>query len=386
MKKLTPKISPTNLSIYLQAARLSIASRLRLKRPLLPKPEVILGLTLACNIRCAFCLAHSPLIADEEERASNVTWQTGRSMSRDDLNLRFETFKRIVDDLEYLDPYLINLSDNGEILRYPYLSEALDYLRSRQKIKNKALTLITNGALMDERIARKLLEHNVNQVSFSVNASNAATYATMHFVNAKVFDQVVTNIKNFVAMVRNHPRKPTLNISFVLCKKNYREVTDMIRFTDALGIKWTKFTMMYYCKGRTTHLKDYTLDAEDKKELRHIIFDALVEAKQRHIYNNLNSLLNILQAGSKDCFRPSPKDAYHLQVHANGAVNPYDFPYYMGNVYERSILDIWYSPQYTRFRNMIKEKSLTREHMPNRPYCFRCHLKEGETDCCRIVF
>lgn len=385
-KKISLKVTLPSLKSYGRSALLSVLLRAKLKKSLFPRPRIVIGLTLECNIKCVFCLSHSPLIAEKEERLSKLTWFTGRAITKDDAYLRFETFKNIIDDLEYLNPSNIFLAGNGEVFMHPRILEVFTYIKSKKKLKYKNIALSTNGVLLSENIAKKIIETGVARINFSLNAAKPSSYRIMHFADEDVFYKIINNIKGFMKMLKTYDKQPGVIVSFVLCKRNYKEITEMVKLADSLGVKNATFSMMYFCKGKNHQLKNYILDTSGKEELKKLIFDALIEATKRKILTNLNHLLNILKRGSKDCFKPTIRDAYTLSVYANGIVSPYDFPYNMGNIYKRSILDIWYSPKYIEFRNMIKENVLKHKYMPNRPFCFRCNVSEKETECCRIIF
>jgi len=385
-KKLSPDGKLTSFKTYWRAGSRSLSLRARLGKPLFVRPDIMLGLSLTCNIRCVFCLAHSPMLTDGETESSAGNTQLGNIASGSGSYLDFGIFKNLIDDLEYLEPRGIDLSGNGETLTYPLIGEAIDYIRSRPNLENTPIDINTNGELLNNVVAQKILKGRITRVNFSLNAPTERIYAAMHFVNEKRFHDVIRNIRNFVKAADTYSGKPLISASFVLTKMNYRELVEMLKVCDSLGINRIRFILMYFCIGKKELLKEVILEDKDKEGLKDIIITALFEANKRRLYTNLQSVLNILNFGSRNYFLPGIKNVYTIQTHASGAVNPYDFPYKMGDIYERSIVDIWYSPEYTEFRNMVKEKILKGGCMPNRPFCFRCGDIKDKTEKCRIVF
>ncbi len=134
-------------------------------------------------------------------------------------------------------------------------------------------------------------------------------------------------------------------------------------------------------------LGGYILNHEERKELEKLIFESVLMAQQMRISSNLSNLLAILKKGPSAFFVPTLKHAYTCQVHANGAVNPYDFYAPMGNIYKDSFLSVWYSPQYLEFRSRIKRLSFRREAMPTQPFCLRCEAAGVDnSNRCHIIF
>lgn len=384
-KRIKIKINFNSLKTYWNAATLSVWSALKSKKPLLPRPAALIGLSLECNLKCAFCLAYSPLIADEEEKKANLTWMVGKNISRDDIHLKLDKFKDIIDDLEYLRPIRIDFSGNGEPLLYPFLPDALAYIKSRKRLKKTIVELTTNGVLLDEKLSKKLLDLKIDIIDFSINASNPNTYKIMHFVDEAVFYKVTDNIKKFIKLADTYIDKTRIHAKFVLCKKNYRELIEMIKLCDSLGIEKIGFRIMLFCSAKANRVKDYILEPAEKEELKNLVFQALLEVKKRKIFVNLSSLLRALMTKKKGSFLTSIKDVYRIQIQPNGIVNPTYSLYYMGNVYDESILSIWYSNKYFAYRNIMKKRILFKKFTPCREFCRRCSLPERQTERCNLI-
>ena len=370
---------------YLESAMISIRGLLHRKN-VLRRPNILLGLSLRCNVRCVFCLAHSEFITTETERISGVTWQVCRSTREDDLCLDFDIFKRIVDDMRYLNPLSVSLTDFGEPLLYPRIEEALAYLGTRLRSKRITTQVSTNGILLTRDLSIKLLAAGIDRINISLNAASADTYKIIHSVGDGVFDIVVQNINMLTALIETDRKPAATSVSFVLCKPNFNEIVDMVRLCAALKIKTANFRFMYYCKGKYEQLKHLILDETDKAALRSMIIEAMCEAKAKNVATNLVSLLNISRRKAEASFFPNSSHAYTCQIHANGTVTPYDFPYVVGDVKKDSIANIWYSPIYMDFRNSVLTKVLGKDSISTIPFCSRCDYsaKEKDENCCVI--
>jgi MoaA/NifB/PqqE/SkfB family radical SAM enzyme len=351
------------------------------------RPSVLIGCTLRCNVRCIFCLAHSALLQEAQEKKENRTWQVeGRGPAAGDLPLGL--FKRIIDDLAYLSPRQISLSGNGETLLYPDLLDAIAYVRSRSRLQRTRVGFSTNGILLTSGLAKELMRLGLGNINFSINAGHPDTYERMHAVSAGNFMRVKEQVREFVGLCsRKAESSVEISASFVLCKANYLEIKEMLTLSREMGISQANFRMMYFCEQKRKSLEGYILDDAERKELETVIFESILTAQQMRISSNLSTLLAILKKGPAAFFTPTLKHAYTCQIHANGMVNPYDFYAPMGNTHKDSFLSVWYSPQYLEFRSRIKRLSFRREAIPTRPFCLRCEVAgANNSNRCHIIF
>ena len=153
-----------------------------------------------CNIRCTMC------------------FQIDKSFTRKPFmgTMKMDFFKKIIDDCYANGTKAITLASRGEPTLHPNLPEMLDY------ISNKFLEvkLNTNATRLNEKLIRKILETNVNELVFSVDESDEKKYEKIR-VGGK-FKEVVANIKNF-KRIRDSEfpnSKTTTRISGVLVEED----------------------------------------------------------------------------------------------------------------------------------------------------------------------
>jgi predicted SAM-dependent methyltransferase/MoaA/NifB/PqqE/SkfB family radical SAM enzyme len=95
--------------------------------------------------------------------------------------------------------------------------------------------LTTNGALLTPEIAERLVRRQAREVIFSLNASNPKDYQRMMRVAAKVFDQVVTNLRHLVSL-KEDSSWPTVVVQFLIDPENFRELPEMYRLARDCGV------------------------------------------------------------------------------------------------------------------------------------------------------
>jgi MoaA/NifB/PqqE/SkfB family radical SAM enzyme len=158
--------------------------------------------TINCNLGCKMC---------------NRTQLNGKSG-----NMSFDDFKKIIDKM----PNLVDVKfcGLGETLFNPDILKMFEYLTSKGII----FGLVTNGILLTNKIAHKLLELNVDWIAISVDSLKRETYGLVR--NADQFDCLIDNIRNLQTLKTRLRRKVFSEIVMVYMKDNKDELIDMIEF------------------------------------------------------------------------------------------------------------------------------------------------------------
>ncbi len=106
-----------------------------------------------------------------------------------------ELFAKLLDDLAAYDDICLTLGGAGDPLAHPEIFEFLE-LAGEKGIYG--LHLDTPGTLLDEGKAKKLLECDVDVVSFRLNANTSETYKKL--TGRDDFDAVVAGIEKFIEL------------------------------------------------------------------------------------------------------------------------------------------------------------------------------------------
>ena len=147
-----------------------------------------------CNFKCRFCpTGHVDLIQS-----------TGRYQGP----MAFETFTKIIDDLQEFDEPIrvLRLYKEGEPLMNKRFADMVRYARASDKIKRIDTT--TNGVLLIPKIAEKIIDAGIDQINISVNGVRNEQFAEL--VKTKVnFEKYVENIKHLYSISRGGAAKFT---------------------------------------------------------------------------------------------------------------------------------------------------------------------------------
>lgn len=142
----------------------------------------------ACNLRCVMCFQADP------------TFTTQPFMG----TMQLDLYRRIIDEAQAGGTQAVTLASRGEPTLHPQLPEMLAYAAG----KFIDLKLNTNATLLSEKLAHAILQSDVNELVFSVDGADKATYEAIRIKGN--FDEVVANIERFHRIRARHYPAATL--------------------------------------------------------------------------------------------------------------------------------------------------------------------------------
>lgn len=158
-------------------------------------------LNMPCNQRCIMCVP-------DGQHARDV--------------LPFDDFVRL---FEQVRPYAEHLTlIGGEPFMYPWICEVLDLLADYPI----AVTVNTNGTILNERVADRLLRLHELNIKCSIDAVTPETYHRIRGVDD--FGRVTANVTAFAERARGMANMRIIPI-FVVMKENLGEVVDYLDYT-----------------------------------------------------------------------------------------------------------------------------------------------------------
>lgn len=169
-----------------------------------------LDLTDRCNVACYFC-------NQQDLRTKEA--------------IPLPKLTDLIDELVEGGLKSVRLSGGGDPLFHRDVLNVLDYLGRKNVVVDN---LTTNGVALNGEVARRLVENKAREVIFSLNAADAADYARMMQVKPALFDKVLENIRNLVA-IRGDSIYPSIVVQFLLDKRNLHRVVDMYELARPLG-------------------------------------------------------------------------------------------------------------------------------------------------------
>lgn len=262
-----------------------------------------------CNLRCVMC-PNKELAASKKGLMS------------------LALFRKIIDECH---PFVndVYLHHRGEPLLNPELFDMISYA-GQKGLKTR---FHTNGTLLDEEKASKLLEAGPHLVSFSFDGFTKESYENIR--TGAVFEKTLENIMRFAALRRAKGlKKPYI-------------VIEKIRFQ----------------RPAATALREQA--AETARLLREAGIDEIIE-KEEYVWARESAPEKTSSVRGSICTFPW----YAMVICADGTVTPcpqdYDAHLRLDNVNAATLLEIWNGEAYRNFRHTLASDLLSL------PLCRNC--------------
>jgi MoaA/NifB/PqqE/SkfB family radical SAM enzyme len=187
-----------------------------LGRPLTGPVHGTFFTTYACNLRCHFC--DLPYRHLEYVKAGRVELTRAEKLA-------------VVDDFARIGTTAIGFT-GGE----PMMDEDTPALIARTVELGMLAHLSTNGfACRTPAETRALFDLGLHGVSVSIDGAVAATHNTIRGSN-RSFDDVITALRNLLAVRRGHANKMSITTTTVITRDNHREIPALVEMLIALGV------------------------------------------------------------------------------------------------------------------------------------------------------
>jgi radical SAM protein with 4Fe4S-binding SPASM domain len=300
--------------------------------------KATLQVTGRCNLRCRLCRRQI-------------------QRSRDYSHMPTEVVEAVISASRRLAAVEINA--DGEPLLNPSVPDILARLKNTMPGYGK-VGLLTNGMLLNQKTARKLIDRGLDWIAVSIDG---ATKATMEAIRkGSRFERIVENVAFAVEYgKRNAPGGIDFCIQFTIHDENVREIPDMVRLAGKLGVP--NLNLGHLIRFETGEFQPLE---------RNVLAPLLEEAKQIGMQEGV-----VLRSHSLEPLRERQcpfLDGAH--VHVSGDVSACSFRrpgrpeepnYSLGNIKEKPLLEIWESRPATELR-----RSLAAGEFPSHcePCCF----------------
>lgn len=296
-----------------------------------PPLNVLFLIGKKCNSRCIMCDMWKAKEVKEE---------------------KYEQIKKVIDEIYLLGAKNITLT-GGE----PFLRKDIFKIIKYANRKGLNTTIVTNGTLLNKNLAKKILKSGLNNIYFSIDGTRT--------VNDKIrgkkgtFDKAINNMKNLIEIKDKNLRVCVISI---LMNQNLEDMLNLVNMIKRMHVN--SFVMQPIHKEQSKPAFNITTDKnnllipESKYKKIDGIIDNLIELKRKNpefIENNIayleltrrfikNEILDFkCLAGFSFC-----------GIDAEGNVYSCLYRESVGNVFDSSLKELWFSDSYNKTRNRMK--------------------------------
>ena len=323
-------------------------------------PEVLhIDLTNRCNFNCLACWCRSPLLGEK----TMPEWEKK-------LSLPLDAVKSVFDDLNRMGGLRqVKIVGGGEPFMHPDILQIIEYIKDKDK--NVQVDINTNFSLVDEEIAKKLLELEVDSLTVSLWAGTPEVYAAVHpNQRERTFDKIKSVLK-FISETKKAKNsfRPRITFHNVIFNLNYKNVGEMVKFALDVKADDIQFVPVDTVKERTETL---LLNDAEREELLACLYEIrknydsktfqYVSCSGRSVslsdfngfirrIERLNILTGVYDEKIVEEF-PCYAGWLFARIMATGDVVPCckGHRMRMGNIYENRFKEIWLSDTYNEFR------------------------------------
>ena len=288
-------------------------------------------------------------------------------------DMEFGVFEKIIGDLRAF-PRLERLTFGGlgEPLSHPRIADMLMLASSL----NVGLVLTTNALLLDEAMARVLLDARVDTVVVSLDSFHVQAYDKAAISNG--VDQVLDNVRRLRRMSQERGwLVPRIGLEYVATRDNQSQAERLPEIAKDLGASFIMVSNLLPYRPEQTGQTLY-----DRAEAVAIPASWAVGGGNWLLWG-ITKLPRMKWGAERRC---RFVDEESLVVGWDGGVSPcyalaHTYPYYMygrhkeveryvlGNVRDRSLAEIWSSDDYLSFRAKVRAFRF--------PSCVDCPLEGG---------
>jgi radical SAM protein with 4Fe4S-binding SPASM domain len=313
--------------------------------------HIQIGADNRCNLRCSFCLAAA-------YREKGLTHIQDRRLERNVLEL----FERLAPYAKYWKH--LSLTGPGESLLNPKLGDILALVRRQSDC---AISITTNGVLINERWLGVFLDNRVDEISISMDSLKRDVYEELR-VNAS-FDKImrVIDLINGTKRARSSAI-PRLNLTPNFSRRNIKELPAIIQFAKEKGISVVQATptQIYrksWVKDSLVGYPRLTRKMAEEAEALAAELGVRFANELRMVYiNRGRGLLGFLEEPEAVDFPTDPSTCVKpwsgLYVDPDGETHPccYLSPVY-GNLFETPFEELWNGAPAQALRKAMIEKT-----------------------------
>ncbi|MEW5938074.1 MAG: radical SAM protein [Chloroflexota bacterium] len=352
----------------------------RIHRPATHLTKVYIEPTVACNLDCITCFRNA--------------WEQpiGR-MSE-------ETFERFFAGLRRLSPRPdVYFGGVGEPLFHP---KTIEWIQRVKELGVKA-ELITNGTILNEKIARRLIDAGLDLLWVSIDGATPESYEDVRL--GAELPLVLENMRRLFRMRKGgHFPQPEIGVAFVAMKRNINDLPKIIQMGHTFGARYYSVSNV---QPATPDLQDDRLYTRTMRNIAYLPSPVLPKLSLPKMDFNQETMAALTAAFNSGCNVSFAGNNWGgandvcnfvesgtMSVAWTGDVSPcwplmhthtsflhgkprLSKKHVIGNVRQRSLEDLWFDPEYLAYRERLHNFVFA-----PCTFCGGCELSEtNEQDC-----
>ncbi len=351
--------------------------------PILPPQLVEISWQDRCNIDCFFC-------STSELRAGNAS-------------ISAERLERLFQEMSSLEVKAVRLMGGGEPL---FRKDTEPLIRALGRHGLRIADVTTNGVLLTEPVVRALYDTGCDEITISLNAAGADSYASMMQTTPSNFGRVIENVRRAAEIKRVTGAVCKIRVQFLVYKDNYRQIPAMYRLFQTTGADSFFLNGLYPVRP---------MPGMDESEIEEMLrlYESVLEQDYFDTLEGFSfwerSIAERIDASSQRVFKRAPLTRrasirfrqlldpqtrarrrtskfhefclagwYGMTLNANGdavtcCILQDHKSAILGNIHRQSLSEIWLGEDYRRFREELTEIMARRGDVSD--FSGACHVE-----------
>ncbi len=317
----------------------------------------------SCNYKCIFCEWFTPIAKElKNEKLSSHSY------------MNMDVYNGLVRELSELGTKIILFGDTEEPFMDPNLIEKIECAKQH----NLGCFIITNGSLINEENAEKIVDLKLDYLNVSLNAGSPETYPRIHTTETqKTFERIVSMVELIEKLKEKKQTDfPRTRLSMVVCNRNYHDVVKFVELCQGIGVKNAHIKRLISTSREMAEELELTLNQEE--QTKKYLVEALNSSKKYGI--NLDMEWTEWTGSQRTLIKndvPCYFGWLFTVIDADGSVRPCCFQNRsptctIGNIKENEFTILWRSKKYQDFRRKSKNIEERRKmgYLCNQPSCY----------------
>ena len=287
--------------------------------------------------------------------------------------MNMDVYNGLVKELSALGTKIILFGNTEEPFMDPNMIEKIKYAKQ----SNLKCFIITNGSLIDEEYAEKMVDLKLDYLNVSLNAGTPETYPQIHTTeNPKTFEKIVQMISLIQKIKENKQTDfPRTRLSMVVCNRNYQDIEKFVGLCQEIGVKNALIKRLISTSKEMA--KELELTPIQEEETKKYLLEALKYSKKYGLNLDVEwAEWTGLQPTPVENVMPCYYGWLFTVIDADGSVHPCCFQdrsptCTIGNIKENEFSTLWCSKKYGDFRMKFKNIDERRKmgYRCNQPSC-----------------
>jgi radical SAM protein with 4Fe4S-binding SPASM domain len=290
----------------------------------------------------------------------------------------------------YLDKCIKEINESEEITEVvlggigePTFADSIE--RVIEELKDKKITITTNGTLLSESLLESMVD-NVDHIVISVDGDSEVFNKIRNFPLQTILD----NVKRIQLLKEaNNKKTPKMSFQMVLTSETVSEIMSVLRFAHEYKVDQVILSniipsfkedegLVAYKMYEREPLKSLFLEATKYALMKRIelkLPEIILKTERRCRFVEDETMVVTAEGNVAPCYRLA-HNGEELVFGREKIIEAH----YFGHIEKQTLKEIWDTPEYSRYRHVVLNNLF--------PSCMDCDLVDGcdmarhaETDC-----